>query len=84
MPVILTSSILWKKYYIDSRKKKYPTCNKREKANWIGHILHSNCLLKHVTEGDGRTKGQEEEKDEEEMKQEGGEEEEGEEEKVFA
>jgi len=21
------------------------------KANWIGHILHMNCLLKHVTEG---------------------------------
>jgi hypothetical protein len=24
---------------------------KRKKANWIGHILHGNCLLKHVTEG---------------------------------
>jgi hypothetical protein len=24
---------------------------KRRKANWIGHILHSNCHLKHVTEG---------------------------------
>jgi hypothetical protein len=24
---------------------------KRRKANWIGHILHRNCLLKHVTEG---------------------------------
>jgi len=21
------------------------------KANWIGHILRRNCLLKHVTEG---------------------------------
>jgi hypothetical protein len=21
------------------------------KAEWIGHILHRNCLLKHVTEG---------------------------------
>jgi len=21
------------------------------KANWIGHALHSNCVLKHVTEG---------------------------------
>jgi hypothetical protein len=29
----------------------------RRKANWIGHILHRNCLLKHVTEGklEGRT-----------------------------
>jgi hypothetical protein len=24
---------------------------KREKAKWIGHILHKNCLLKHMTEG---------------------------------
>jgi hypothetical protein len=24
---------------------------KRMKANWIGHILHRNCLLKHVIEG---------------------------------
>ena len=22
---------------------------KRRKANWVGHILHSHCLLKHVT-----------------------------------
>jgi hypothetical protein len=29
---------------------------KRRKANWIGHSLLSNCLLKHVIEGklDGR------------------------------
>jgi len=26
------------------------------KANWIGHILYKNCLLKHVTEED-TTKG---------------------------
>jgi hypothetical protein len=24
---------------------------KRRKANWMGHILRRNCLLKHVTEG---------------------------------
>jgi hypothetical protein len=24
---------------------------KRRKGNWIGHILHRNCLLKHVIEG---------------------------------
>jgi hypothetical protein len=24
---------------------------KRRKANWIGHILHRNCLLKYVIEG---------------------------------
>jgi hypothetical protein len=24
---------------------------KRRKANWIGHVLLTNCLLKHVIEG---------------------------------
>ena len=24
---------------------------KRRKGNWIGHILRTNCLLRHVTEG---------------------------------
>ena len=24
---------------------------KRKKANWIGHILRRNCLLKHVIDG---------------------------------
>jgi hypothetical protein len=24
---------------------------KIRKANWIGYIIHRNCLLKHVTEG---------------------------------
>jgi hypothetical protein len=23
---------------------------RRRKANWIGHILHRNCLLKHIIE----------------------------------
>jgi hypothetical protein len=32
---------------------------KRRKANWIGHILQRNCLLKHITEGniEGRSDG---------------------------
>jgi hypothetical protein len=29
---------------------------RKRKANWIGHILRRNCLLKHVIEG--RIKGQ--------------------------
>jgi hypothetical protein len=24
---------------------------KRRKANWVGHILRTNCLIKHVIEG---------------------------------
>jgi hypothetical protein len=24
---------------------------KRMKTNWIGHILHGNCLIKHIIEG---------------------------------
>jgi hypothetical protein len=32
---------------------------KRRKANWIGHILRRNCLLKHVIDGKNiRTKHQ--------------------------
>jgi hypothetical protein len=35
---------------------------KRRRANWIGHILRRNCLIKHVIEGkderriDGKTR----------------------------
>jgi hypothetical protein len=38
---------------------------KRWKANWIGHILRRNCLLKHVTEGkiEGRTEETEREEE---------------------
>ena len=38
---------------------------KIRKANWIGHILHRNCLLKHVIEGaiEGKDKRQEEEEE---------------------
>jgi len=28
-----------------------PHTIKRIKANWIGHILRTNCLIKHVSEG---------------------------------
>jgi hypothetical protein len=42
--------------YTESGGKEYPTYNKT-KANWNGHILHRNCLLKHVIEGqtEGKT-----------------------------
>jgi len=37
----------------------------RRKFNWIGHILHNKCLLKHVIEGkgEGRIWGEDEEED---------------------
>ena len=25
--------------------------SKREKGNWIGHILYRNCILEHINEG---------------------------------
>jgi hypothetical protein len=31
--------------------KEHPTYNKKKDANWIGHILCRNYLLKHVNEG---------------------------------
>jgi hypothetical protein len=40
------------KYYTGSRRRltSYRQL-KRKKADWIGHILRRNCLLKHVIEG---------------------------------
>jgi len=32
-------------------RKKIPQKTKRRTTNWIGHILRTNCLLKHVTQG---------------------------------
>jgi hypothetical protein len=32
-------------------EETYPTTNNKKKDNWIGHILRTNYLLKHVTEG---------------------------------
>jgi len=32
-------------------RKKYVTYNKKKNTIWIGQILRSNCLIKHVIEG---------------------------------
>jgi hypothetical protein len=40
-----------KKYYAESRRRGISYKQKRRTANWIGHILRRNCLLKHVIEG---------------------------------
>jgi hypothetical protein len=39
------------KYYRVKEERNIVHTIKRRKANWIGHILRGNCLLKHVTEG---------------------------------
>jgi hypothetical protein len=41
-----------KKYYTRVKEERNIVHTiKRRKANWIGHILSGNCLLKHVIEG---------------------------------
>jgi hypothetical protein len=41
-----------KKYYIDSRRRNIQDTVNIMKANWVGHILPTNYLLKqHVIEG---------------------------------
>ena len=52
--------IVWKmkKYYIRVKEQRNILRTvKRRKANWFGHILRRNCLVKHVIEGkiEGRT-----------------------------
>jgi hypothetical protein len=42
------------KYYTETKRRwisYYVHAIKRRKANWIGHILRRNCLLKYVIEG---------------------------------
>ena len=39
------------KYYVDQRKKRPLHTVKRREANWIGHDLRENRLLKHAIEG---------------------------------
>jgi len=41
-----------KKYYVTVKEQRNMLLTiKERKANWIGHILRKNCLLKHVKEG---------------------------------
>jgi hypothetical protein len=35
-------------------ERNIPHTIKRRNANWIGHILRRNCILKHVIEGETR------------------------------
>jgi len=37
--------------HTDKEERNIVQTIKRRKANWIGHILCRNCLLKHVIEG---------------------------------
>jgi hypothetical protein len=33
------------------RRKETSYIQKKKKTNWISHILHRNCLVKHIIEG---------------------------------
>jgi hypothetical protein len=35
----------------DKKERRIVNAIKRKKADWTGHILRRNCLIKHVTEG---------------------------------
>jgi hypothetical protein len=35
-------------FYIVKEERNIPLTVTRRKANWIGHVLHRNCLLKHT------------------------------------
>jgi len=37
--------------YESERGEVYVTYNRKRETNWIGYILHRNCLLKHVIGG---------------------------------
>jgi hypothetical protein len=50
--IIWTDRVRMKKCYKRSQgSEEYSKNNKKRNANWIGHILPRNCLLKHVFEG---------------------------------
>jgi hypothetical protein len=51
MEKISWTDLVKTKYWIESRERGIIvlTVNRR-KANWIGHILRGNCLLKHGIE----------------------------------
>jgi len=41
----------WRHTRYSQRVEEYLIYNKkRRNVNWIGHVLRSNCLLKHMTE----------------------------------
>jgi hypothetical protein len=41
----------WRNITWSQGVKGHSTYNKNKEGYWIGHILHRNCLLKHVIEG---------------------------------
>jgi hypothetical protein len=40
-----------KKCQLESKRKGISHTITRRNVNWIGHMSHRNCLLKHVIEG---------------------------------
>jgi len=50
-----------KKYYLRTKEERNIVHTiKRGKVNWTGHILLTNCLLKHITEGNTEGTGRRE------------------------
>jgi len=41
----------WRSNTKNQERKEHPTHNHTKEGYWIGHILHRNCVVKHVTEG---------------------------------
>jgi hypothetical protein len=52
------------KYYTVKEEKKILHKIKRRKANWIGHILRKNGLVKHVIKGQTQVKMRREDEEE--------------------
>jgi hypothetical protein len=46
-----TDRVIYEVLHRVREERRFTHTVERRKANWLGHILHRNCLLKHVTEG---------------------------------
>jgi hypothetical protein len=44
-----------RKYYVVKEDRVILHTNKGRKANWIGHVLRRNCLLKHIIKEETET-----------------------------
>jgi hypothetical protein len=49
--IVWTDCVINKVFHRVKEERNILFTVRRRKANWIGHILRINCLLKHVVEG---------------------------------